>query len=339
MINYEYPTSSELKVINAEKIPNLTRERPTFQIFKTTESNTVILEWEQRDNWRGMQQLRGLDGAPSYVKMVGYKRYRATPAYYGEYMTLNEEMLTMRAAATPDGTPVNIDDLVAERQDYLNERERNVLEYIHWKAILDGAITFIGPTGAYYHDEFDRQTATFSDWSNLTTATPLLDFINLKLLGRGKSVTFGTGALYFMNTQMVSYLLRNNNPADLGGQFAYSQGGTKPVKTLPEINTMLNSFGLGTIVEYDETYETDTGVVTNWLPNDKVAIIGRRTNGDELGEYRMTRNANNEGLAPGRYEKVVDTLDREVPRRITVHRGHNGGLVIYYPSAIVCAAA
>jgi hypothetical protein len=47
----------------------------------------------------------------------------------------------------------------------------------------------------------------------------------------------------------------------------------------------------------------------------------------------MTRNANNPGAAPGAYQKVVDNTD-DVPRTVIVHDGHNGGPVVYYPSAI-----
>jgi hypothetical protein len=43
-------------------------------------------------------------------------------------------------------------------------------------------------------------------------------------------------------------------------------------------------------------------------------------------------------MSPGRYEKVIDRLDTRVPRTIEVHRGHNGGLVIYYGSAIIVGA-
>ena len=341
MINYTYPTSKELRLINAEKIPNLERERPTFSIFPTTESNDFTLEWEQRDSYRGFQQLRGLNGEPSYVKTYGFKRYSAKPGVFGEYMTVDEEMMTVRASqnGADAGRPINIDDLVTERQDTLNLRERDLLEYIHWQALLAGQINFVGPTGAMYGDQWPIQTTTFSDWSDLANATPIKDLLGLKTLARGKSVTFGTGSQYFMNSTMVGYLLLNRNQADLGGQLAITQGGVKPVKTLTEINTMLQGFGLGSIEEYDETYTTDAGVDTLWIPDDVISVVGRRTNGDKLGEYRMVRNANNPNLAPGRYEKVIDRLDTRVPRTIEVHRGHNGGLVIFYGSAIVRANA
>lgn len=338
MINYEFPTTRELREINPEKIQNLTRSRPTFDIFPITESQLWTLEWTIKDNWMGFQQLRGLNGEPSYVKMVGEKTYAANPGVYGEYMTLDERMMTLRAQNTREGDPIDVSDLVLERQDYLNNREIDLIEYIHWKALLDGQFSFVGPTGATYADQFPIQTATFSDWSDLANATPLADLMGLKTLSSGKSINFGTGAVMFMNTVTLSYLFRNRNANDLGGQLAVQSGGTKPVKNLPEINSLLSSHNLPSIVEYDEGYNAEpNNTFTKWIPNDVVSIVGQRTNGDRLGEYRMVRNANNENMAAGRYEKVIDHVNNRVPRIIEVHRGHNGGLVIFYGSAIVKA--
>ena len=341
LVNYTYPTTRELREINPEKIQELTRARPTFSIFPTTESDLWTLEWTQKDNWRGFQQLRGLNGEPSYVKMVGERAYSAKPGVYGEYMTVDETMMTLRAQQVPSGEPVDISTLVAERQDYLNFRETELLEFIHWKALLDGQFTFVGPTGAVYGDIFPIQTATFSNWSVLNTATPLLDLMGLKVLANNKSVSFGSGATMYMNSITLSYLLRNINPADLGGQLSVSGAGTvKPLKEIGEVNTLLTSHGLPTIVEYDEGYVAEsTGTFTKWIPDRVISIVGQRTNGDRLGEYRFVRNAQNPGLAPGRYEEVIDHLGNRIPRLIEVHRGHNGGLVIFYGSAIVRADA
>lgn len=337
-INYQYPTTRELKEINPEKIIDLTRERPTFEIFPTVESKLWTLEWTQKDNYKGFQQLRGINGEPSYVTMVGDRSFSAKPGVYGEFMTVDEEQMTLRAAQNDPTQPVDITELVTERQDYLNKREVDLLEFIHWKALLDGQFTFVGPTGAEYGDTFPIQHATFSDWSNLVTATPLLDLMSIKPLSSGKSVSFGSGSQMFMNSITLSYLLRNRNPNDLGGQLAIQNGGTKPLKTLGEINALFTGSNLPVIYEYDEGYNRESdGAFTKWIPDRVVSIVGRRTNGDRLGEYRMVRNSNNPGLAPGRYEEVIDWIGKRIPRTIEVHRGHNGGLVMYYGSAIIRA--
>jgi hypothetical protein len=338
MLDYEYPTTRELREINPEKIQELTRVRPTFEIFPLVDSQYWTLEWMIKDNWMGFQQLRGLNGEPSYVKMVGEKTFSAQPGVYGEYMTVDEKMMTLRAQSARSGEPVDISDLVVERQDYLNYRELELIEFIHWKALLDGQFSFVGPTGATYADQFPIQTAAFSDWSDYANATPLKDLMGLKEMSSGKSVSFGTGAKIFLNSVTLSHLFRNRNANDLGGQLAIASGGVKPVKNLGEINTTLQSHGLPQLVEYDEGYNAEpNGIFTKWIPNDVLSIVGQRTNGDRLGEYRMVRNALNSDGAPGRYEKVIDRGETRVPRIIEVHRGHNGGLVIFYGSAIIKA--
>jgi hypothetical protein len=340
-INYNYPTSQEqLRRINAEKIQNLQRPRPTFALFPVTEKKEWRLEWEQRDNWRGLQQLRGLNGEPSYVKLVGLKRYSSEPGVFGEYMTLDEKQMTTRASLYNEGQVVEIGDLVLERQEYLNARETDLLEFLHWCILLNGTFTVLGPTGAEYGATFPIQTATFSDWDALTTGTPLADYLGLKTLARNKSMTFGGGAQSFMNSLTLNNVILNNNPADLGGMRA-SLGGiarTGTPITTEEANRIFTSQGVPTIVEYDEGYNRESdGAFQVWIPDHVVVIVGRRSNGDPLGEYRMVRNVNNPGNAPGRYTKVIDNLDRDVPRKISVHQGHNGGLALFYPSAIIRA--
>lgn len=348
--NYEFPSSRQLRRINPEKIGNLQRDRPTFRLFPTRERQQWRLEWEQRDNYRGFQQLRGLNGQPSYVNMVGFKRFSQEPGVFGEFMGVDEMQMTVRASAGPQGIgaiddqtlnrPIDIADLVTERQDYLNAREVDLQEWMGWAILEAGTFTIVGPTGAVFAATFPLQQATFSDWSNHTTATVLGDLLGTKLLARGKSVSFGAGAELYVNAVGVTHVILNNNPADLGGMRPPSAAGglfrVGVPMTLGDANTIFTSQGVPSIVEYDEAYNRESdGALINWIPDDVGVLVGRRTNGDPIGEYHMVRNINNAGAAAGRYTKVIDTLDREVPRSITVHQGHNGGHVVFYPSALV----
>jgi hypothetical protein len=94
---------------------------------------------------------------------------------------------------------------------------------------------------------------------------------------------------------------------------------------------------LPNIVVVEDGYYTDGGVWTQFLADETVVIVGARPAGETVGEYRKTRNASNADLGPGSYAQVVDSLQTgtPIPRRISVHRGQNGGPVIYYPSAVV----
>jgi hypothetical protein len=93
-------------------------------------------------------------------------------------------------------------------------------------------------------------------------------------------------------------------------------------------------------VLYDEGYiPTTGGSFTKFIPDGKVIIVGKRPSGVKIGEYILTRNAV-ANYRPVSYRFVKDyaagiNAPKEVPPKIEVHRGHNGGPVIYYPSAIV----
>lgn len=346
LVNFKYPKSALLRRINPEKIINLQRPRPTFRLFPVQERQQWRLEWEQRDNYRGFQQLRGLDGQPSYVRMLGFNRFSQEPGVFGEYMRLDEAQMTMRAAMSVGlgefedsvARPVDISDLVTVRQDYLNARETDLLEWMGWAILLNGTFTLLGPTGAKFAATFPIQNATLSDWSVHNAATPLGDLLGITLLARGKSVSFGAGAELFENAISVSHILLNNNTADIGGMRA-ALGGIARTGTpinIEDANKLFTSQQVATIINYDEGYMRESdGAFTVWIPNDEGVLVGRRTNGEPVGEYHMVRNINNANATPGRYTKVIDTVDREVPRTISIHQGHNGGHVVYYPSAII----
>lgn len=348
-----YPDSRVLRRINPEKIQDLQRPRPTFGIFPVRDYAVWRLEWEQRDAYRGFQQLRGLNGQPSYVKMHGGQRFSQEPAVFGEFMEIDEAQMTVQSATPGDAigeisaeeeaglAPVNVTTMVVERQELLNLRETDLLEWQHWAMLLNGTFTLLGPNGAIYAATFAIQTAVFSDWSDPVNGTPYRDLLGLKQLTIGKSVNLGAGAIAWGNSTTTTNMLLNRNPNDIGGmRIAQGIARVGVPATLDDINTIFRAGGLATVKEYDEGYNRESdGAFIRWIPDNILSIWGQRSNGESIGEYRMVRNVNNPGNAPGRYTKVIDTLDREVPRKIRVHQGHNGGLVVFYPSAMVRANA
>jgi len=131
----------------------------------------------------------------------------------------------------------------------------------------------------------------------------------------------------------LNKMLANTNPADLYGR---RTGGFATINAPAEINSLFAGEGLPQFEVYDEGYLSEpNGTFVPYIPDNVVAVMGVRSNGAPIGNYRMVRNVNNPGMAPGAYQKVIDHLETRVPRLIEVHDGHNGGPVIYYPSAIV----
>lgn len=334
MATYVIPTQAELNLIDQEVTPRLMAERPIFDILPTRSVDQHLLAWEQLDNYLGLQQVRGIDGSPPRVKKVGAKRFVAEPGIYGEFIDLDELELTARRQLGTFADRVDVTDMIREKQDQLLQRRLDRIEQIGWLLLATGTFSVAGPTGAILHtDAYTPQTMTAGvTWTTVATAVPLANFRAVKLLGRGKGVSFGGRSQAFMNQTTANDLFNNQNAADFGGRYTVLANTVRSIETA---NRILLGEDLPQINIYDGGYLDDTGTFQLFIPNNKVIVIGQRPAGQRVGEYRFTRNVNNPGAAPGPYMRVIDLGETQVPRRIDVHDGHSGGPVIYYPSAIV----
>ena len=336
MLTYGYPTNLELREIEQDLLPVLTQNDPIFEHFPIISVNEDLLAWEVSENFTGLQGARGLNGDPSRVKAVGANRFVAEPGYYGEFATIDEIELTRRRPLGQFAGVVDITDLVRKRQDQLLNREVNRIRAIMWTLAATGKFSILSGTGQIVHtDSYAPQSVLAGTaWSNSAASTPLANFRAVKLLARGHSIDFGPGATAYMNQSTFNELVTNTNANDVAGRRV--TGLLSPLN-LEEINRILLGEGLPQIKVYDDGYVDDSGVFQLFIPNDVVVIVGKRSNGSRIGEYRMTRNASNPNMEPGSYVQVVDSLKTgtPVPRKIDVHRGHNGGPVIFHPNGIV----
>lgn len=335
-MQFTYPTNAELREIEPDLVKQLTLADPLFRHFPIVNDNADVLMWEAYDRMTGLQSVRGLNGDPTHVKPVGAKGYVAQPGVYGEFRRIDEKRMTQ---ARPLGVMAGAIDLTTEirrEQDYLLGREIDRIKQIGWTLLGTGTFSVLGADGQIVHtDRFTMQTATASVvWSTSATAVPLADFRAVQLLSRGHSVEFGAGAVAYMNRATFNEMVTNTNANDIAGRRV--SGLLSPLN-FEEMNRILLGEGLPTVQIYDEGYIDDNDAFQLFIPNDVVIIVGRRTTGANLGEYRMTRNANNPNFAPGSYVHVVDSISggKPVPRTIEIHRGHNGGPVIFYPNGIV----
>jgi len=332
-ITVTYPTNSELQAVAQAKIPNLTKNRPIFDILPIRNVDADVVMWDQEDNYVGLQQIRGLNGQPSRVKRVGGKRYLMSPGVYGEFLVVDEVEMTRRRGYGTFSGAISIDDLVMRLQDQLLGRCLDRIEKIGWDLLTSGTFSVAGPDGITYEtDTFSLQTfSAGTAWSTAATSTPLADFRAVQLLSRGYSVNFGAAAKAYMNRVTFNNLIKNTNSADLGGK---RTTGLAPVNDINGLNVVLAGEDLPQIVIFDGGYQDDSNTFQPFIANAKVIVVGTRTDGAAIGEYQMTRNANNPNASPGAYMKVKDDPN-SVPRLIEVHDGHNGGPALYFPSAIV----
>jgi hypothetical protein len=313
-------------------------ERPIFNYFPLDTADADVLLWEQRDNYFGLMQVRGLNGEFPRVLPTGAKRYRMEPGYYGEFMEVDEAELTRRAAMTSYTQYIDVGDLVRERQNRLTGRHFDRMEQQLWTLCSTGTFSVAAANGAILHtDTFTLQTFTASvPWATVATATPLADFRAVQLGGPANGVSFGADARAFMNRTTYNSMIANTNQSDLAGRRSMGLG---TINNLPGINQLLTGDDLPGIVVYDRGYLNDSNTFTRFIPNNKVVVFGTRPGAESVGQFRYTRNANT-GLEGGAMAAVGSgpfTLayqDPRPPRMIEVYRGFNGGPIIWWPSAI-----
>ena len=340
MAEFTFPTNAELREIAQDLLPRLAADRPVFDFMPIEEPDAFLVMWEQEDSYTGLQQIRGLNGAPPKVSRVGLKRYQMQGGVYGEYIPLDETELTVRRQYGTFATPVDISDLVMRAQRQLLVRRLDRIETILWNLLTTGTFSVPGPAGAILHqDSFSLQTFTASvPWSTAATATPLADLRAVQLLARGHSVRFDRTAQLFVNQITANTILANTNSADLFGRRV---SGLATVNSIPQLNELLTMDNLPNIVPYDMGYLADpatpggTSTFNPFIANGTAVVIGKRTDGAPIGNFQMIRNANNPDLGPGAYMKVIDRGEIEVPRAIEVHDGLSGGPAIWFPSAVV----
>ena len=333
-MDYLYPTSGEITQVMQNLLPDLTMNDPLFQVMPINESDAHILEWDQMDDYRGMQQLRGLNGDPAVVANVGGKHFMVEPGVYGEWIAIDEKEITVRRKFGTYNTPITIDDLVMQKSEQLLHRRIKRLKYVGWQVLVYGTFTILAPNGAVAHQDsyLTQNYVSTTPWINAGTSTPLQDLRNMQQLSLGKSASFGSNARMFANRVTANYMLRNTNPADLGGRRGPGLSNLLSMKMIGEV---LMGEDLPNLEIYDGGYADEFGTFQRYIPTGTVVIVGQRDDGSDIMEYRMTRNAQNPGAAPGPYTQVMDNQGREVPRQIKVHDGHNGGPVVYFPGAIV----
>jgi len=336
MTTYQYPQNEELQLIERELLPTLTMDDPIFQIMPLVDVDAAILSWEIPNNINGLQGLRGLNGQPGNVTALGGNRFTVRPGVYGEFMTIDEEEMTTRRQYGSFATPVNVTDLVMDRQTQLLQRRIDRIRYIGWTLIATGTFSVSNANSGITHtDTFDLQDYNASTWSTVSTATPLSDFRAAKLLERGHGVSFGGQAKAYMSQGTFNFMTANTNAADIYGK--RTSGLATPLG-LSDINTVLLAENLPQIEIYEGGYLDSSNTFQLFLPLNKVIIVGRRPGGQAIADYAMTRNANNPSMAPGPYSFITDRTSgpaKTVPPTIEVHDGHNGAPRIYYPTAII----
>lgn len=357
VFNLVYPNAATIHEIDQDLIRDQAADDVTLKLLPAQPEAAFFVRWFQLDNYYGIMGMRGLDGSPSRVVEVGTNSYTYEPGVYGEYMTIGEREIRTRAAPMNPSIPIPVTDLVTMKMKQLKARAYDRMRYNIWTLLGTGVlnIPLAGPAGSLvYQDTYSIQTLTAgAPWSSHSTATPILDFQRAQQLSVGHSVDFGSRAVAFMNQNTANDLVNNSNTSDFGGRRA-SNGAT--LNNLPD---MVNYFGkqnLPTPTVFDDGYqpypnngplaEGSGGVppvnFLKFIPNRLVIIVGLRTNGAPVGHFKQTISTAQlpGGSAPGEYAFIKDyargiNAPIEVPPRLEIHNGFDGGPVLEYPSSVI----
>jgi hypothetical protein len=339
MSTFLYPQVREMQELGPTLAASTVKIDPILdRVFPVVKSNAPMLQWSVDADDLGLQQLRGLDGGPLGVTRLGKTHYVERPGYYGEFQTITETELTERAGSVMGDVNVDVGDLVAGAYRQLNSREATRIRKICWDLLTTGTFTVNGKESTLVHTgTYTLQTYSASDWSTTTTSTPLADFRAVQDLGPAYGTNFGSNAIAVMNRKTANYLFSSTTATDI---FSRRTMGGGTVMNKDEVNRVLLGEDLPQIAIMDDRYKDDSGTLTKFLIDDKVIVMGVRETGDQIGQYRFTRNLNNPGGAPGHYEYIKDYANginapKQTPPKIEIHAGHNGGPVLLRPGSIV----
>jgi hypothetical protein len=336
MPQFIFPNAYELSRIEMDLLPVLTEDDPAFDMFPIVTKDAPRIIWEQRGNFTGLMPGRAANASASLVKLVGGNRFEMDPGRYSAFAMIEEAEIEQMRDFGEYHEPMSLDEQVMVAQDRLLNNRLNRMRFNIWTLLSTGIITVNAPNGGIiYSDTYPFQTVTtINAWSNFANSTPLADMRYIKLLARGHSVRFDRAGKAYMNLGTMNNLLANTNQGDIGGK-RRDVGAT--FNSLENVNEVFTANDLPNIEGYDEGYLDDSGVFHTFIPDNTVVIIGRRINGDPVGEFQLTRNAANADAAPGPYTFITDSTQTgiPIPRGLRIDDGFNGGIACWYPSAVL----
>ncbi len=304
-----------------------------LQLMPPTNQDATQIIYERDALLRGVQAARGLDGATQPAKLPGFDQFASDPAYYGDHIRLSEKDLVERRQAGDWMAFDNQGTLTGKAAEYLERRQGDRMEKNVFDLLVNGSYDGQDAQGrSKYFDIYAIQRYTpgtlFSNLSGSSPLTFLRDTIATAELG--VSVDFRGGEM-LMNRVTLNLILSNTNANDLGGK-RFDIGQT--LNSVEELNDILLANDLPKVRLYNEGFYPDTGGFQRFIPNGRIIILGKRTDGEPIGEYWLTRAAQNGGR-PGWWTDVVDNTSGALadPPHVLVKAGHNGGPKLWYPEA------
>jgi hypothetical protein len=333
MIEIYAPTTEEVRRIAPELVRVKTQDRIIFKIIPLSPVRASVLKWKQKGVVTGLMQPRGIGGAAPEIELVGDNEYQATPGYYGETVVITEEdLIALAGEGRRPAGPLDATDKVMDAQEALVGRRIAIQEWLSWQLLTTGLFAVAGQNGQIKHKaQFTLSGFTsLVPWSDHANATPLADWREAKLKFRGSSTMWDRQAWNLVNQTTLNHVLSNRNAGDLAG---LRVGAGSSILTLKDLNDILVGEGIPPVTVVEDGWHDEVGDYHLFVPDDRFVAVGRRPDGEAVGEFQETIAVQND-YEPGAFT-IVEKDEKKTPPKVSVTDGFNGGPVLFYPRGIV----
>lgn len=330
---FELQGAVTVRRVAQRKLPRLMQNRLGLELLPIVKINANVITYEQLGVFRGLMAARHVSGPAGRARMPGGEAWSAPPGYYATTVVIDEQDMVNRrdpGSWTDWDTDAKQTALASDliTQQMLDRMEKNAFDLL-----FTGSYTVVDQAGTEaFRDVYPVQQFTpGTAFNTLATSTPLA-FVRdtiATLESQGVSVDFRNGTL-LCNRVTANVLVNNQNAADIGGK-RLANGAT--ANALDDVNNLLLANDLPTIQIYNEGYYPDSGPHQLFCPNGKINLLGKRTDGEPIGESNVTRAGQNDNAAPDWFLFVRD-FRQEVPCRVEITGGFGGGPKVYHPEAL-----
>jgi len=334
---YTYPENAQVREIERQRSRVIDANQIGSELLPMDTQDTDNVLWEVRDDVRGLTFSRSANAPFPLRTDTGANRFAIIPGMFGEMIRLDEKRITSSRRIGTFGEAIDVSAECSRLMEDLAIREAATIQYIRWSLLTSGVVNVPDQSGRAV--EVGRMTlATFTPstaWTTSATATPLADLRSLRDNNVG-FFDFGGNARLYGNSKTSSTLWANTNQNDIAGKRTLGLGQVLGLEAYNAVIAPQES--LPVLIAYDGTYLDATGTPVKFIPDGKLVLVGNHWSyGNRIGEYVVTRNANNPNGEPGVYAEIG--LSTEPPRLPWVARGHNGGPRVNYTKQVILVNA
>ncbi len=294
---------------------------PLLKLFPLGYEDASTIRYDQWQDPYGLSALRGLDGPPLLVTLPGVRVYQVAPGYYGNKTQIRESQIVQMREPGTANEPVNLDSLMNYYMLYFSTMAGSRIRQTIANLLINGTFTnTTTDTTDNISDGSEIHTYTIENYRTLSpandgktgpswnldpiNATPINDQLYWQnFLQLGTSTSFGKdSSLLTQQSVMVDLLKTTQIQQTYRDKYGASITGPEGYDVLAQ------GFGLPKIELYNEGYNATLASVqtinlsnfTRFIPAGSLIWCGKRKEGQQVGAFKLTRNANkvNEGT-PG----------------------------------------